>query len=79
MNGIIMNAADIVNVLMWVVSGLLIPAFGLLFQRVRGLELKMETRISHQDAAKMIKDSVDAIDRRFDRLEEIIIEDFKRR
>lgn len=74
-----METMDIIRIVMWLVSVALIPAFALLFKRVRELELKMETRISHQDAAKMIKESNDAIEKRFDRLEEIIIEDFKRR
>lgn len=74
-----MEAMDIIRIVMWGISVLLIPAFGLLFGRVRGLELKMETRISHQDAAKMIKESTDKLDDRFDRIENLLIEDFKRR
>jgi len=74
-----MTLMNILQVVMWIVSVVLIPILAYLFVRVRDLELKMETRISHQDAAKMIKSSTDKFDARFDRLESLIIEDFKQR
>jgi len=74
-----MTTMDIMRIIMWIISILLIPCFVALFNRVRSLELKMETRISHQDAARMVKESSDKMDDRFDRIESLIIEDFKRR
>lgn len=74
-----METMDIIRIFMWIVSILLVPAFITLFNRVRALELKMETRVTVAAAAKMIADSNDKIDQRFDRLETLLIEDLKRR
>lgn len=64
----------VLQVIMWICSILLVPALAYAFKRIRELELKMETRVSTQDAAKMIKESNDKFDKRFDKLEELILD-----
>lgn len=68
---------NLVQAGMWLISLGLVPAFTILFRRTRALELKMETRISHQDAAAMIRDSSSQMEKRFDKLEDLILESLR--
>ena len=72
-----MDIMEIVKILMWAITGLLVPSVVWVVGKLHQLELTQKEKIERDEAATMIANATHGLERKLDKIYDYILENKK--